>query len=213
MGRHALASVYLDKWILRGVQLILDEYKLAYYYTLRTEARRRVVEQINRRATTDRSRETWDGITLASVNLEAIEYARLEWPKHYGPDTHGGFSQSWERLYYKFAQMPDHFGLAIWQDIEDKKVLQGLALGKPSRAKTHLTINWVERSFEPTYFRGGILVPILACAEEYGNLLGCERVLVKDPIDPGVYQRYGYAPFTLHKGAEYLAKELPHGCA
>ncbi|MFC3704472.1 hypothetical protein ACFOOL_06865 [Devosia honganensis] len=169
--------------------------------------------QINERSMGGPSHEIWDGISLASVNPEAIDYARLEWPKFYNEGTHLGFSQSWERLFYRFGAMPDHFGLAIWQQFGDTKVLQGLALGKPSRAKTHLTINWVERSFEPTYFRGGILIPILACAEEYANLLGCQRVLIKDPIDPGVYERYGYTPFTLHKGAEYLAKELPHGCA
>jgi hypothetical protein len=32
--------------------------------------------------------------------------------------------------------------------------------------------------------QGGILLPILACAEEYAKLLGCERVLVKDAVDP-----------------------------
>lgn len=198
---------------LAGAILVFDEYKLAYYYTLRTEARRRVVEQLNRRATTPEHRQIWDGITLASVTPEAVEYARLNWPKYYGLDTHPGFQSSWDRLFYRFVQMPDHFGLTIWQQTGDIKVLQGMALGKPSRAKTHLTINWVERSFEPTYFRGGVLIPILACAEEYANLLGCQRVLIKDPVDPKVYERYGYAPFTLHKGADYLAKEMPHGCA
>lgn len=190
-----------------------DEDQIAYYYTLRTEARKRVVDQLNLRATDERSRAIWGGVELASVTDEATEYARLEWPKFYSKDTHQGFSVSWERLYHKFKQIPAHFGVAIWQTVEDKRVLQGLALGKPSEAMKHLTVNWVERSFEPTYFRGGVLLPILACAEEYGNLLGCERVLIKDPIDAGVYERYGYAPVRLHGGATYLKKELPHGCA
>lgn len=195
-----------------GFVLIFDEYKLAYYYTLRTEARRRVVSQLNKRIKSPDHRDIWRGITLASMNMEAIEYARIEWPKYYGDDTHPGLSYSWERLYYKFGMMPDHFGLAVWQEYDDKKLLQGLVFGKPSRAKTHLTINWVERSFEPTYFRGGVLIPILACAEEYATLLGCDRVLIKDPIDPSVYERYGYAPFELHKGATYLGKEMAHEC-
>lgn len=193
--------------------MLSDEDRSVYFNKLRTEARKRVVDQLNVRAVDLRSREIWGGVELASISDEATEYARLEWPKYYSKDTHQGFSQSWERLYFKFKQIPAYFGLAIWQTVGEQKVLQGLALGKPSDAMSHLTVNWVERSYEPTYFHGGILVPILACAEEYGNLLGCERVLIKDPIDAGVYERYGYVPFTLHGGATYLKKELPHGCA
>jgi hypothetical protein len=84
-----------------------------------------------------------------------------------------------------------------------------MALGKPSSGKTHLTINWVERSFAPTYLRGGTLLPILACAEEYAKLLGCKRVLIKNPIEPSKYARYGYAPYRLRNvSSAYLCKEL-----
>jgi len=86
-----------------------------------------------------------------------------------------------------------------------------MALGKPSNAKSHLSVNWVERSFEPTYFRGGILLPVLACAEEYAKLLGCQRVVIKDTVDPEDYGRYGYAPFMIPKVGEFLAKEMGHG--
>jgi hypothetical protein len=84
-----------------------------------------------------------------------------------------------------------------------------MALGQPSNGKTHLVVNWVERSFAPTYFRGGILLPILACAQEYAKLLGSERVLIKDAVDPAKYGRYGYSDYKLPKAkASYLAKEL-----
>jgi len=105
-----------------------------------------------------------------------------------------------------------HFNLAVWQhyteDDVEKRILQGLALGKPSRAKTHLTVNWVERSFAPSYFRGGVLLPVLACAEEYGKLLGCERVLVKDPVDLSVFEKYDYAPYKGPVVGFYMSKEL-----
>lgn len=50
---------------------------------------------------------------------------------------------------------------------------------------------------------------ILACAEEYAKLLGCKRVLIKNPVDPHKYQRYGYQPYQLrHVPVAYLCKEL-----
>jgi hypothetical protein len=190
---------------------MFDEYKYAYYYTLRTEARSRVVAALNKRIKSPDDRAKWRGITLASINKEAIQYARVEWPKYYGEETHNGFEYSWERLFFKFSAMPSHFNLAIWQEYESIKILQGLALGKRSRGKTHLTINWIERSFAPTYFRGGVTLPILACAEEYAKLLGCERVIVKEPVDPSVFAKYGYAPSPETPRSRDVSKELNHG--
>jgi hypothetical protein len=54
-------------------------------------------------------------------------------------------------------------------------------------------------------------VRLLACAEEYAKLLGCERVLIKDAIDPSKYERYGYRPHKMPKAhANYLCKEIDH---
>jgi hypothetical protein len=200
------------QWWRRSSGQLFDEYKYGYYQTLRTNARSRIVEALNRRIKTQQDRQTWKGITLASMNMEAVEYARTEWARYYGDDTHHGLPYSWERLFYRFMARPANFNLAVWQTLGDEKILQGLALGSPSRGKTHLTINWVERSFAPSYFRGGILLPVLACAEEYAKLLGCERVLVKDAVDPRHFEKYGYAPSgEAPKGGAYLAKELKHG--
>ncbi len=148
-------------------------------------------------------------MVIGSITKEAIDYSRLEWPKFYSQETHLGFSESWETLFYKFAPTPSFFDVAIWQQIGGSDVLQAMALGKPSDGKTHLTINWVERSFAPTYLRGGALLPILACAEEYAKLLGCQRVLIKNPIDPTKYARYRYVPYRIRRvAATYLCKEL-----
>jgi len=188
---------------------IFDEYHHTYYYALKNHSRSLVVKSLNTKIKAYGGRENWDSLTLRSINVEAIDYARTEWPKHYGASTHNGFPVSWERLFHKFMHRPSYFDLAIWQEIENVKVLQGLALGQPSNGKTHLVLNWVERSFAPTYFKGGILLPILACAEEYAKLLGCQRVLIKDAVDPNKYERYGYTEYQLAKTkAKYLAKEL-----
>lgn len=182
-------------------------YEYAYYYVFRNAARERVATAINQKVVGRRS--DWNGLTLCSINKDAIDYARLEWPKYYSDKTHLGFVESWERLYFSFRNRPSFFDLAIWQQIGDERVLQALALGKPSHGKTHLSVCWVERYFGPTHLKGGVLRPILACAEEYAKLLGCERVLIKEAVIPEQYARYGYQPYKLPKVSwQYMCKEL-----
>src|SRR6056297_2182213 len=102
------------------------------YAQLQRLAREHIASKIN--AKSARVGVTrFKGVTLASICDAALEEARKEWPKHYGPDTHEGFSYSWERLYYKFRNRVSFFNLAVWQEIEGHgRILQGLALGKPS---------------------------------------------------------------------------------
>ena len=189
--------------------MFIDDYNHAYYYTLKTHARKHVVDSLNKKIIRVGSRDSWRAVTFSSINLEATKFARTEWPKSYGPTSHNGFAISWEQLLYKFAHRPSYFDLAIWQTIDNVEVLQGMAIGQPSNGKTHLVINWVERSFASSYLKGGILLPILACAEQYAKLLGCQRVLIKDAVDPQKYGRYGYTDYKLAKArANYLAKEL-----
>ena len=187
----------------------MSENHIAYYYALRTIARAQVAESLNSKIRQPGVYEAWRGMTLCSIDKAAYDFARLEWPKHYSSETHNGFVQSWERLFYRFANRPSFFDLAIWQDIGGEKVLQALALGKPSHGKTHLVLNWVERSFAPTYLQGGILLPVLACAEEYAKLIGARRVLIKDAVDPAKYGRYGYRPCSLpRRWGNYLEKDV-----
>lgn len=186
-----------------------------YYYLLKEEARRRTMNAINKRVLRSGGVFHWDKTTLCSIIGQdvgnAIEFSQNEWPKYYGPDTHEGFEDSWEKLNYRYLPQKDHFDLAIWQVVDGIQVLVALAIGNPSSARTHLTIKWVERFYGHNYLAGRALWPILTCAEEYAKLLGCERVLIKDPVDSGKYERYGYAkyrhPYVAH-GGDYLAKEL-----
>lgn len=180
----------------------------AYHYVLKRIARDVVAEDINAKIQAAGARDNWRDVTLASIDEDALQFARLEWVRHYGDTTHNGFSHSWETLWKKHVARPSYFDLAVWQVVKGRRVLQALALGKPSNAKTHLCLNWVERSFAPTYLKGA-LVPILACAEEYAKLLGSARVVIKDPVDPSKYERYGYRPFRIARAkGHYLSKEL-----
>lgn len=186
-----------------------------YYYVLRTEARRRTMNYLNRRIKSDEDRQRWSGMTLCSVLGpqigDALDFAANRWPQFYSDKTHHGFSKSWEQLAHSFNNHPDQFDLAIWQRVDDEQVLVALALGSPSHGRTHLTIKWVERYFGPNYVTGRALEPILTCAEEYAILMGCERVLIKDPVDPNKYERYGYAAYkhpNVPHGGNYLCKEV-----
>lgn len=187
----------------------------AYYYFLKSEARDRTAAALNRRINSADDRLRWGRLTLCSILGSdvgsAVEFAETEWAKFYGDSTHHGFVHSWGRLAKQHWNAPDHFDLAVWQKIDEKQVLVALALGNPSHSRTHLTIKWVERYFGHSYLAGRALEPILTCAEEYAKLLGSQRVLVKDPVDPVKYERYGYAPYRhpqVPHGGNYLALEL-----
>ena len=180
-----------------------------YYYFLRCAAREKVAGAINQKVKDGQIQQQWSRITFSSIGRAEIDYARLEWPKHYSASVHNGLPYSWEKLLFRFCPKPSYFDLAIWQQIGETKILQGLALGRPSNGKRHLVINWIERSFGSDYLKMGVLLPILSCAEEYAKLIGAERVLIKDPINEHEFGRYGYHRDQRPKGAGvYLSKEL-----
>lgn len=190
------------------------EFQEDYFYGLRTIARKQALDGINERILRDGGASIWNGTTLASITTEAIEYAESEWPKYYGADSHQGFSKPWSSILYHAQLQPSRFELAIWQEISGKQVLQGLAVGRTSSGKEHLSLNWVERNFGPDYLKAGILIPVLSCFEHYAHLLDVDRVLIKNPVDPSIYQRYGYAPMKIQgamSDVAFLGKELKNG--
>lgn len=196
----------------------MSDHSRAYYYALQNIARERTAESLNRRLLRSGDIKRWDKLTLCSIVGadfgDALEFAENVWPKYYGDATHYGFAEKWPSLIYKSLNDPDHFDLAIWQEVEEKQVLVALALGHPSRRRTYLTIKWIERFFGPNYLAGRALWPILTCAEEYARLLGCEKVLIKDPVDPSKYERYGYDTFVhpgVAFGGSYLGKDMKYG--
>lgn len=180
-----------------------------YYEQLKLEARNRAASQINTFIEKKNISGSWGQMLLKKIDRAALDFAAEVWPDHY-PDDFKGFPYSWNELYRRFSYRTSFFDLAIWQNKDGKLILQGLILGKPSRGKTHLTIFWVERLFGSNYFRGGILIPALDCAEQYACLLGCERVLIKNPIDVTKYERLGYSVSDTppNSSATYLLKDI-----
>ncbi|MBY5974039.1 hypothetical protein KUV28_16885 [Ferrimonas balearica] len=191
---------------------------LLYYYVLRQEARKRVQDALNSRILRHGGLATFDNLTICSIMSHempsALDFARTEWPKHYQRGSWTGFGTSWDDIVIPALKDPDIFDLAIWQRIDGEQVLAALALGVPSNRRTHLTLKWVERFRGHTHIKGKTLSIVLACAEEYAKLLGSERVLVKDPLVPQLYERYGYRSYRhpeVPHGGSYMSKELAHG--
>lgn len=191
----------------------------AYYYALKSQARERVQRALNARILrSPESLTTFDGLTLCSIaspdTPNALNYADEIWPKFRDGSGWEGFQITWHDIIMPVLRDPDMFDLAIWQHVDNEQVLAGLAMGTPSNGRTHLTLKWVERFMGHTYIKGKVLLVALACAEEYAKLLGCERVLIKDPLVPELYERYGYAayrhPYVAH-GGSYMSKELANG--
>jgi len=188
------------------------EYLFAYYQTLRLHARGLVVNDLNKRIKTEQEHINWKGITLASITEEALRFARLEWPRHY-METYQGIEKSWEHLFHSFMNnKPSNFNIAIWQDLKDKKILRGMALGDCSHGKEHLNIRYIERSHAPDYFRGGVLLPILAAAEQYAKLLGCKHICLKGVQNSDEFAKYGYIVYKEGSpSGRCMKKEMSHG--
>jgi hypothetical protein len=183
-----------------------------YYWALRAVARKRALVELNSLILAYGGAKTWNGTTLASIDEEAIRYAEEVWPSYYGEDTHPGFVKPWSSIWYHALLQPSRFDIAVWQEIDGRRVLQGLATGTRSHGNSHLTLNWVERNFGPEYTRYGVLVPILSSFEHYAHLLDVDRVLIKNPVDPSKYERYGYTPFRISGSTTlFLSKEMKNG--
>ncbi|MEQ3671363.1 hypothetical protein [Pseudophaeobacter sp.] len=196
----------------------MSEESRAYYYALQNIARERTANSLNKRLLKDGGIQRWDNLTLCSIIGDdigdALEFAGTEWVKHYGPETHNGFTTSWTDLVHRNLSDTDHFNLAVWQKVDGNQVLVALAIGTPSNKRTYLTLKWIERYFGHSYLGGRALWPILTCAEEYARLLECKKILIKDPVDPAKYERYGYEEFVhpgVRLGGNYLGKDMTDG--
>jgi len=184
-----------------------EDYQYAYHQILRLHSRRLVVDDLNKRIISDQDHCNWKCITLASLEMKAVKAAMFEWPRYY-PEGYSGIKKSWEHLYYVFQRKPANFNIAVWQHLDKGKVLRGLAFGDSPKGRTHLTIRWMERSYAPDYFRGGILLPILASAEQYGKLLGCKRVIIKEPHNFDEFTKYGYEIYNDPQFKGSVKKEI-----
>lgn len=195
----------------------MSDNDFAFYYALQNEARLRTMRSLNKKVLKSGGITRWDSLTLSSIlgrnPGDALGFVEDRWTRYYD-DSYSGFAKSWPTIVHKNINDPDHFNLAIWQKVEGEQILVALALGNPSNRRKYLTLKWIERYCGHSHLKGRALWPILTCAEEYAKLLGSERVLIKDPVDQGKYERYGYTVFShpgVRFGGDYMGKELNYG--
>ncbi len=104
----------------------------------------------------------------------------------------------WPDIAAQFRQnSPDRFDLAIWHG----NTLCGLAIGKPSQSRRHLTVEFIEGNPAPGHPMKGLVIPVaLAAADEYAALLGCKYVRLSNPA-PALIPLYDSMGFRLATAA------------
>ncbi len=192
-----------------------SKYAYAYAYMLRQIARKRIIEAINQRCLRDGMISTWGGTTVCSIDGkdagDAFEYSGEIWASNTANAAVNKFGATWKDIYRKNVINPYLFDVAIWQQIGDNQVLVALAIGYPSNNRGHLTLKWIDINKNNNNIGGRAIWVILGCAEEYAKLLGCDKVLINEPVDPDIFNEYGYVRFrhpNVPNGGNYLGKEL-----
>ena len=172
--------------------------RYVYYAQLQHLARQHIAAKVNHK-NAHAGTTAFRGVTLSSISEAALREADEEWPKYHHRSPHGGFGDDvrWAEIFRKFQYRPSFFNVAVWQELDSgTTVLQALALGRPSRGKSHLTIHAFEKCFAP-YALNKVALLVLSCASEYAKLLGASRVLIKGALHEPVYQRYGFRRYRL----------------
>ncbi|KHD06785.1 hypothetical protein PN36_25575 [Candidatus Thiomargarita nelsonii] len=116
--------------------------------------------------------------------------------------------QKWERrivdwdwigIVRKYRKNTKRFEVAIWYQNE----LMGLALGKPSRAKTLVRINFIEgRTDRPTILRKRIVPITIKVGMNYSVLLQAKKLFIMEPFPELINYYKGQDGFIYVKGTD-----------
>ncbi len=130
--------------------------------------------------------------SLRGIDSHALFAWRTRWPAHQGLDRDMG-RWDWEMLAASYHRRPSAFHLAIWSGNE----LCGLAVGRPSRSRRRLTVEYMEGSPNSIHpLKGQILELTLAAAVAYGRTLGAKLLRLSDPA-AGLIAKYEALGFAL----------------
>jgi len=129
-------------------------------------------------------------VEVSGLQVEAhpIEYSALEQTLDW---ENRRYQWSWFDLKRKFRNIPARFELSV---IAQGKVC-GLAIGKPSRGRRHLSVYFLEGHPDKLHpLKGQILPIILEAAALYAVALGCSYLRLIKPVDGlhARYQRHGF---------------------
>jgi hypothetical protein len=112
----------------------------------------------------------------------------------------------WREIFGQFRPYLRRFTVAIW--FEGR--LYGLGVGRASRGKTNMTVHYLERRPGEHPFVGWVSTIVLDAADNYGKILGSQRVRIKNPV-PGVVRKYESLGFSLagtYRGATYYERSV-----
>jgi hypothetical protein len=105
----------------------------------------------------------------------------------------------WVKIVKKYRKNTKRFEVAVWYQNE----LMGLAIGKPSRAKTLVRINFIEgRADRPTILRKRIVPITIKVGMNYGILLQAKKLFIMEPFLELINYYKGQEGFTYIKGTD-----------
>jgi hypothetical protein len=142
---------------------------------------------------------------LTPISPAAIQSYRESWlgRRHWTGD--GGWP--WDLIVRPFLKKPRAFHAALWEGEE----LCGLAVGKVSRGKRRITLQFLQSSPSPTHpLRGRVTFLMFEAATAYGEVLGSRYLLLRNPL-PGalpIYLRFGFEFAETRQGIVYLSRKL-----
>jgi hypothetical protein len=126
-------------------------------------------------------------ISLSSINKAALQ----AWQNHWMPRSTRPGGWNWREQRSRLASTVSRFDVAIWSG----EVLCGLAIGKPSKGPSHLTIQLLEGNPAETHpLKGSVAECAVEAGISYARLLEKAQLRLLRPL-PGAlptYRRLGF---------------------
>ena len=172
------------------------------------EARRYAQVRSQAYAAAARGIESDFHVPLSFRNIESRAFIawKVQWqPLHTGRQDLGEWD--WPQLAQYYLAKPESFHLAIWS----QSILCGLAVGRPRRAKSSMTVEFIEGSPEPHHpLKGSILALTIVAADAYARAIGCLMLRISEPA-PGllpIYAEFGFRLVKVGSTVRYCERRI-----
>lgn len=142
-------------------------------------------------------------VQLTEIDGTALEAWSQTWRNH--PDRRFDWNWSEERKAWQNAL--DRFEVAIWSGT----VLCGLAIGKPSKGREHLSVHVLEGAPNPVHpLKSAVRFCVVEAALAYARTIGCRRLRVMRPVEGAIplYMEMGFSLSGSPKGGSYCWLEV-----
>lgn len=130
-------------------------------------------------------REAGREIQITEISLDMLVEVRNNWKNR-------PYQWNWFDLKRRFHHVPYRFEMAIHAEGR----LCGLAIGKASRGKRHVSAYYIEGNPDAGHPLKRLVLPIvLASLERYAVMLGCQYIRLVNPLE-GLMPRYRMLGFS-----------------